>query len=49
MYSFVSHSFTVARKRDKISIEERFKAIDDELVRFFLRDVIPPFGEFHYE
>nr|XP_051199294.1 uncharacterized protein LOC127312784 [Lolium perenne] len=39
----------LARKRDRISIEERFKAIGDELAGFFLRGVIPPFGEFHYE
>ncbi|KAK1626798.1 hypothetical protein QYE76_001113 [Lolium multiflorum] len=36
------------RKREKISIEERFKAIGEELAGFFLREVIPPSGEFHY-
>jgi hypothetical protein len=39
----------LARKRDNISFEERFKAIGDELAGFFLREDIPPFGEFHYE
>ncbi|XP_071676621.1 uncharacterized protein [Lolium perenne] len=36
------------RKREKIGIEERFKAIGDELAGFFLREVIPPSGEYHY-
>jgi hypothetical protein len=36
------------RKREKLSIEERFKAIGEELAGFFLREVIPPSGEFHY-
>ncbi|KAK1642433.1 hypothetical protein QYE76_060238 [Lolium multiflorum] len=36
------------RKREKISIEERFKAIGEELAGFFLREVIPPSGEYHY-
>ncbi|KAK1632651.1 hypothetical protein QYE76_006966 [Lolium multiflorum] len=39
----------LARKRDTLSIEHRFKAIGEELALFFLRDVIANFGEYHYD
>nr|XP_051208890.1 uncharacterized protein LOC127326073 [Lolium perenne] len=39
----------LARKRNKLSIDDRFIAIGEELAGFFLRDVIPPFAEYHYE
>ncbi|KAK1681898.1 hypothetical protein QYE76_042746 [Lolium multiflorum] len=39
----------LATKRNKLSIDDRFIAIGEELAGFFLRDVIPPFAEFHYE
>ena len=38
----------LARKRNAIPIEDRFKAIGEELAGFFLADVIPKFGEYHY-
>jgi hypothetical protein len=39
----------LARKRNKLSIDDRFIAIGEELAGFFLRDVIPPLAEYHYE
>nr|XP_051196578.1 uncharacterized protein LOC127309906 [Lolium perenne] len=39
----------LARKRNKLSIDDRFIAIGEELAGFFLRDVIPQLAEHHYE
>ena len=48
MYAFVSHSFTVGKKAGEAPLERRFQAIGEELAGFFLRDVIPEFGEYHH-
>ena len=38
----------LARKREKLPLERRFQAIGEELAGFFLREVIPEFGEYHH-
>jgi hypothetical protein len=39
----------LAKKRCKLPLETRFKAIAEELAGFYLAEVIPDTGEYHYD